>query len=345
MNDVKSNSETNFIGKTWIIVAIVTLVIITLLILEATFSVFLLIFAGILIAVFLCGLSGLIQRKTKWKENICVALSILITFIFITGFFWLVGTKIQSQANELVETLPATLQKARTELSKSSIGEMFLNKITSEETTLKLQQFAASFFKSTFGVLGDVYVVVFIGLFITVSPNTYIDGAVSLIPSSGQKKAQEVFKDLGEQLRKWIKGKLLSMFIVFILTAVGLAILNVPLWLVLALLAGILSFIPNFGPILGLIPAALVGLMQGNATALWIIGLYALIQFVESNFITTLIQQKMVNMPPALIISSQMILGGLTGSWGLILSTPLTVVVILLVKELYIKPRDQRIAE
>ena len=96
MNDVKSNNETNFIGKIWIIVAIVTLVIITLLILEATFSVFLLIFAGILIAVFLCGLSGLIQRKTKWKENICVALSILITFIFITGFFWLVGTKIQS---------------------------------------------------------------------------------------------------------------------------------------------------------------------------------------------------------------------------------------------------------
>ncbi len=62
------------------------------------------------------------------------------------------------------------------------------------------------------------------------------------------------------------------MFVVFELTAIGLAILGIPLWLVLALLASLLSFIPNFGPILALIPAALVGLMQGPQTALWIVG-------------------------------------------------------------------------
>jgi len=66
-----------------------------------------------------------------------------------------------------------------------------------------------------------------------------------------------------------------------------------------------------------------------------------LIQFIESNFITTLIQQQMVNIPPALIISAQMILGALTGSWGLVLSTPLTVVIIVLVKQLYIQKRNK----
>src|SRR5690606_8290151 len=104
--------------------------------------------------------------------------------------------------------------------------------------------------------------------------------------------------------------------------------------------AGLLSFIPNFGPILSLIPAVLVGLMQSPTMALWIVGLYMLIQIVESNFITTLIQHKMVNMPPAMIISAQLILGSLTGSWGLILSTPLTVVLMVLIRQLYIPEKD-----
>ena len=87
---------------------------------------------------------------------------------------------------------------------------------------------------------------------------------------------------LGEQLRKWLKGKLLSMLVVFILTAIGLAILRIPLWLVLALLAGLISFIPNFGPLLALIPAVLVGLLQSPQTALLVVGLYILIQFIKA---------------------------------------------------------------
>lgn len=72
-----------------------------------------------------------------------------------------------------------------------------------------------------------------------------------------------------------------------------------------------------------------------------VIGLYALIQFIESNFITTFVQKKLINMPPALIIISQLIMGILTGGWGLILATPITVIVIVLVlvQELYIKER------
>jgi predicted PurR-regulated permease PerM len=340
LND--NNNELSYSTKIWINVSIFAFTIVVLLILEATFSVFLLIFAGILIAVFFRGLSGLLQRKTKWNEKVCFSLAILATLVLTTGFFWLVGAKIQMQVAELSDTLPKTIENAKAQLAKSPIGEKILERITSKESATKLQGSAATFFKSTFGVFGDLYVVLFIGIFLTVSPKIYINAVVELVPLRGQDEARQIFKLLGLQLRKWIKGKLLSMFVVFVLTAIGLAILGIPLWLVLALLAGLLSFIPNFGPILALLPAALVGLMQGPQTALWIVGLYILIQFIESNFITTLIQQQMVNIPPALIISAQMILGALTGSWGLVLSTPLTVVIIVLVKQLYIEKRNKR---
>src|SRR5690606_15710266 len=336
-NEAKTYS---YIKKVWITNGIVSLTAVSLLLLEATFNVFLLIFAGILIAVFFRGLSGLIQRKTAWNEKVCVGISIAGSLALVVGFFWLIGAQIQTQIAELAETLPKTIENAKSRLEGTPIGDRIIDRAASDESIKSVQQFAGGFFRSTFGVFGDLYVLFFVGIFLTLAPATYINGVVELVPTKGQKKARRIFQELGEQLRNWLKGTLMSMFVVFVLTAIGLFILGIPLWLVLALLAGLLSFIPNFGPILALIPAVLVGFMQSPQTAFWVIGIYMFIQFVESNFITTLIQQKMVNMGPALIISAQMILGALTGSWGLILSTPLTVVVMVLVRQLYIEERD-----
>jgi len=341
-NEPQINTENNlpFQNKVWITAVIFAFIITVLLVIKATFSVFLLVLAGSLIAIFFRGLSAFIQRKTKWKEGLCVAISIIGTLLIVAGVFWLIGAKVQGQIAELMETLPKTIENAKAKLNDSSIGEKIVNKLSSKNSMAKAQVFAGQFFQSTFGVFGDIYAILFIGIFFTISPQTYTKGMVQLIPVKGQKKADQVLDKLGEQLRNWLKGKLISMLIVFVLTAIGLAIIGMPLWLVLALLAGLISFIPNFGPLLALIPAVLVALMQGPETAALVAGLYILIQFIESNFITTLVQQKLLNMPPALIIIAQLLMGALTGAWGLVLATPLTVIVIVLVQELYLKNRS-----
>lgn len=330
----------SFQKKVWITTAIITFTISALLLFKATFNVFLLILAGTLIAIFFRGLSDFIQRKTKWKENVCVAISILGTLFIVAGLFWLIGAKVQTQMTDLMETLPKTIENVKTQMNNSIVGEKIIDKLSSKNSTDKVQVFAGQFFQSTFGVFGDIYVILFIAIFFTVAPQTYIKGIVQLIPLKGQDKANDVLDKLNKQLRNWLKGKLFSMFVVFILTAIGLAIIGMPLWLVLALLAGLISFIPNFGPLLALVPAVLVGLMQSPETAALVVGLYVLIQFVESNFITTLVQQKLIDMPPALIIIAQLLMGALTGGWGLILATPIIVILIVLIQELYIKERD-----
>lgn len=330
----------SFQKKVWITTAIITFTISALLLFKATFNVFLLILAGTLIAIFFRGLSDFIQRKTKWKENVCVAISILGTLFIVAGLFWLIGAKVQTQMTDLMETLPKTIENVKTQMNNSIVGEKIIDKLSSKNSTDKVQVFAGQFFQSTFGVFGDIYVILFIAIFFTVAPQTYIKGIVQLIPLKGQDKANDVLDKLNKQLRNWLKGKLFSMFVVFILTAIGLAIIGMPLWLVLALLAGLISFIPNFGPLLALVPAVLVGLMQSPETAVLVVGLYVLIQFVESNFITTLVQQKLIDMPPALIIIAQLLMGALTGGWGLILATPIIVILIVLIQELYIKERD-----
>lgn len=336
---VESKKNIPFEKKVWITVKIVVLTIAILLIFQSTFRIFLLVLAGSLIAIFFRSISGLIKRLTKFKEGVCVGISIITSLLVVAGLFWLIGAKVQTQITELTETLPKTIDYLKNEINSSSLGENVMNRLTSNSSINKAQSFAGKFFESTFGIFGDIYVVLFIGIFFTISPKIYINGFIELLPTKRQEKGKQVLENLNEQLRKWLKGKLFSMVIVFILTAIGLAIIGMPLWLVLALLAGLISFIPNFGPLIALIPAVLVALMQSPTMAALVIGLYALIQFIESNFITTFVQKKLINMPPALIIISQLIMGILTGGWGLILATPITVIVIVLVQELYIKER------
>lgn len=334
-----NTSDYSFPQKVWITGGIFAFLVVLLLLFKATFSVLLLVLAGTIIAVFFRGLSDLIQRQTKWSEAICLTISILTSLIILILLFWLMGAKVQAQMAQLTETLPATIDNAKSQLNKSSIGQKIVEEISSPDTQKKGQAFAQTFFRSTFGVLGDLYVVLFIGIFFTVSPGVYKNGLLQIVPSQGKKKADAVLMKLGENLKKWLKGMLLTMLIVFVLTAIGLAIIGVPMWLALALIAGLLSFIPNFGPLIALIVAVLVGLMESPATALWIAGLYILVQVVESNFITPMIQQKLINVPPALIIISQLLIAPLTGGWGLVLAMPLMVIILVLVQELYIKKK------
>ena len=334
------NEQYSFPQKVWIVGGILAFIVIMILLLKATFNVLLLVLAGILIAVFFRGLSGLIQRKTKWKEGVCLAISVVGTLILLVLLIWLIGAKVQAQATQLSETLPSTIENAKNQLNQSAIGKKIVERISSPGTQKKASAMAQTFFKSTFGVLGDLYVVLFLGIFFTVSPGLYKKGMVQLVPSGGKKKADDVLTKTADTLKKWLKGQLFAMFVVFVLTGIGLFIIGVPVWLVLALIAGLLNFIPNFGPIIAMIPAVLVAFMQGPATAAWVAGLYILVQVAESNFITPMVQNKLINIPPALIILAQLFVAPLTGGWGLVLATPMMVILIVMVKELYIKKQE-----
>lgn len=332
-----SPNYTLFLNKVWITVGIVALTVVVLWILKAIFSVLLLVLAGVLIALFFRGLSGIIQRKTHWNEKVCLAISMIGTLLIVAGMFWLIGAKVQQQAVELMETIPSTIESAKEKVNQSEVGQKIMERMSSKQSMEKTQGLAGKFFSTTFGVFGDIYVILFIAIFFTISPTPYVEGMVALVPPKGRKKARDVLDKIADYLKGWLKGILFAMFVVFVLTAIGLGIMGMKLWLVLALLAGLISFIPNFGPLIALVPAVLVALMDGPQMALMVAGLYLLVQLLETNFITPLVQQKLIELPPALIILTQVVMGVLTGGWGLVLATPLVVIIVVLVQELYVK--------
>lgn len=331
-----AHSLSHFANKVWITVGITTFAVIIVFIIFRTFNAFLLVLAASLIALFFSAVSGRIKMWTGLKNGVSLALTIALMVVVVGLFFWLVGAEAQNQYKEMQEAVPVIIDNAQSYLNKSDVGQKVSQYISDIENQKKVLPFLQNFFKSSFGVFGDLYIVVFLALFISISPFDYINGAVNLVPRRGKVKAKHLFTDIGFNLKKWIKGAIISGLSVFIMSAVGLLILGVDMWLILAISAGLLNVIPNFGPIIAMIPAVLVALLTSPTQALMVAGLYLTVQIIESNLITPNVQKKLLNTPPALLILFQVLMGTLTGGWGIVLAVPMLVIVITMVKYLYL---------
>lgn len=331
-----AHSLSHFANKVWITVGITTFAVIIVFIIFRTFNAFLLVLAASLIALFFSAVSGRIKMWTGLKDGVSLALTIALMVVVVGLFFWLVGAEAQNQYKEMQEAVPVIIDNAQSYLNKSDVGQKVSQYISDIENQKKVLPFLQNFFKSSFGVFGDLYIVIFLALFISISPFDYINGAVNLVPRRGKVKAKHLFTDIGFNLKKWIKGAIISGLSVFIMSAVGLLILGVDMWLILAISAGLLNVIPNFGPIIAMIPAVLVALLTSPTQALMVAGLYLTVQIIESNLITPNVQKKLLNTPPALLILFQVLMGTLTGGWGIVLAVPMLVIVITMVKHLYL---------
>src|SRR5690606_10657708 len=132
-----------------------------------------------------------------------------------------------------------------------------------------------------FGALTNIFIIIFIGLLLAAQPQVYTRGLLSFIPRRHRAKAAEVYSDVGETLRRWILGQLLTMTAIFVVTWVGLSLIGIPGALVLGFQAGLLSFIPTVGAVIAGVIIILASLGAGMTAVLSAFGLYLLIQFLE----------------------------------------------------------------
>ena len=196
---------------------------------------------------------------------------------------------------------------------------------------------AQSFFHTSFGVLGNLYIIILLGIFFTASPKLYKEGFLKLIPPSNKLLARTVVERISQVLKGWLKGTMLSMVLITILITLGLSVMAIPVALALGLITGLLKIVPNFGSLAAMIPGVLLALTISTETAIITVFIYVVSQAIVSNIVTPLIQKRMINLPPALTIISQVIMGTLSGVLGIILAVPLLAIVIILVDELYVK--------
>lgn len=343
MNEkLSGSSETpfSFQNKVWMVCSITALFVGLIWFFKVTFSVLLLILTGALVALFFHGYARLLQRKLRVPEKIALLISVISTFVIISLLLWFMGAKIQQQITELAKTLPLTVSNAKSQMSKTSLGQKILEKVSSDQISNKIYSYTSTFFNSTFGIFTNIYIVVFLGIFFTISPKIYINGFLALIPAKAKPQTKYTLDRIGFTLTKWLKGQIFSMVIIALLKWIALSILGIPMAIALALIAGILNFIPNFGPLLSMFPAILIALTISVDKAIVVTIVYLLLQIIEGNVITPSIQQKLINMPAALIIIAQLFMGIVSGGFGLVLATPLVAILIVVIQETYVKKMD-----
>lgn len=331
-----------FIQRVGIILGLTLSALLLLGLLGAVFDVLLLLLAATLVALPLRAGARWLSHKTHWRESVSLALVALLALGVLVSLGWFISSAISGQIDQLLEQIPKAIQNAEEKLQQTSLGKRLLKEDLRPEKLVQggspgwLGKISGAL-SATLGSLADLYVILFLAAFFAAEPNLYRQGIILLVPKPGRKRAEEVLDQLSATLLGWLKGKVFSMAVVGILTYLGLWLLGIPLAGALALFAGLITFIPNLGPILALIPAGLFALLEGPQQVLNVVILYMAIQLVESNVLTPLVQKKVISLPPAMVLTSQLIIGIFAGGIGLALATPIMAIVLVLVKMLYLQ--------
>lgn len=325
-------SDRTFVRRTLIVLALAALAI---LFWELR-SLLLMLFGAVVVATVFRSLADRICKLTKVRESLAVAISIFVVLGAMAGLVALFGTQVGRQVQTLGETLPAAWQSFEQRVGDLGLGDQL------RQLADGVRQSSGSFANLSRAVMSvgngiaEVLIVLFGGIYLAAQPRIYKAGALKLIPSARRTLVAEAMDESENALRLWLKGQLIAMVAVGLLTGVGLWLLGVPSALVLGLLAGLLEFIPFLGPILSAVPGVLLALAVSPDLALAVLLLYTAVQQFEGYVITPLVQQYAVELPGVILLFSLLGFGMLFGTLGVILAAPLTVVCYVLVKRLYV---------
>ena len=303
-------------------------------------TILLLAFAGLLLAVALrLPVDLLVRRGMPTALAFVFVFTVLAAVLGALG--WLVVPRLTDELGGLQGELVRSFERTVERLEASRGGRFLLENLRRlpREAGQDGQWLsrAAGVMSTFFGALGAISLVLFTGFFLAVDPEVYRKGFLGLFPPGRRKRARTLLQDIHRTLSWWLLGRLVAMAIVAVLSVVGLMLLGVPLALALGVLAGIFSFIPYLGPVLGAVPAVLIALGEGPMQALYVALVFSGIQILENNLLEPIIEHKTVRLPPALGLTAGLVMALLFGVPGLFLSTPLVAVAIVLVRQLYVE--------
>lgn len=303
-------------------------------------DVFLLVFAGMLLAILLTRAARWGTRRLRLPHIWSLIAVVLSLVAGSAALGWLMLPRIAPQVDELAARLPAAVQSLQRyiqayEWGQAAMARMEVDRLLPSRSDIVAR--IAGVASTTLGGVANLFVILFVGVYGATEPRTYSEGFVLLVPPARRRRAREVLDELDRTLGWWLLGRLCSMVVVGTATGVGLWLLGVPLALTLGLIAAVLSFVPYVGPILAGIPAVLIGLTQGPQQAIYVLVFYFGLQMLESYLVTPLVQRRAISLPPALQLATQVLAGVLFGVMGLALAPPLTAAGQVIVRMVYVE--------
>lgn len=306
----------------------------------------LLLFTGIVLATSLNILVKSFQKRGM-KRIYAVILSAVCLILMAVGCIWIVVPPFIDQFQALGRLVPQGIEKLDTwlDILSEQLDPRIVNLLPDTDELNKqiqplIQQFLGgglTVFYNSLGVLLGTLLLLAITLMLLADPESYRRGFIRLFPAFYRRRVDEILGMCAEGLEGWLVGILFNMVVIAILSFICLVILGIPLALSQAMLAGVMTFIPNIGPTLSVISPMAIALIEAPLKSIAVLVLYIIIQQVESNILTPIVMAQQVSLLPAVTLLSQLFFATFFGFLGLLLSLPLTVVGQIWFKEVIIK--------
>jgi predicted PurR-regulated permease PerM len=297
-------------------------------------------FGGVLFAVAIRAGGSALARHLPIPARWASLLVVLALAAALTLLTMVLGDEVARQIIDLQQRLPGAIARARESLQDSELGRTALSFMSGAATEGFSAATAFRAASATFGVLTDMAIVILLALYLSFSPRTYMHATVELAPPRYQAQVRGALLDTGHALHRWLLGQFVSMTSVGLLTGFGLWLVGVPNAAILGLVAGLLEFVPILGPLVAAVPGIVLALAQGPTTALYAALVYLVVQQLEGSLIMPLAQKWAVELPPALGLLTVVLFGVLFGIPGVLFATPLTVVIMVLVRRFYLERRS-----
>ena len=316
-----------------------------------------LIFAGVLLGVFLDAITGLLGRVMGGPHGVrLLAVGLLLMALF-GGIIFLGGSTIADQSTLLSNTIKSQIVNVKTFLDQHGVDTSFLdlgsltaaadapgaspvaprNLASAGEIASGGGRIVSQTLKlilGTIGAVGNFFIVLFLGLCFAAQPSIYYRGLVGMAPRRYRREVTAIVDDTSEMLRRWLLAQMITMAAVFAVTAIGLGIIGIPGAFILGIQAGLLAFIPTVGALLGGVIIVLAAIASGWVAVVSAFALFLGVHAMESYILTPLIQRQAIDIPPATLFATQILLGIVFGLWGLALALPLMAIAKVVINHL-----------
>lgn len=316
----------------------------------------LLIFTGMLLAVGLNALTIALGRHVRLPHAVRLAIVCIVLATLLAGVAYLGGATIAEQAAVLSSTIKSQISHVRSFLENHGIDTSFFDfsngvsdaaantpsDATPSPATLPrgplpgagaLASSGGAIVSQTFKLLlgtihgvGNIFIVLFLGLAFAAQPGVYRDGLLFLAPAKHRVRATVIIDRISETLERWLIAQIIVMIAVGIVTWIGLAVIGVPGSFILGIQAGLLAFIPTVGAIIAGVVVVLASLASGWIPALSALILFLGVHAMESYVLTPILQRQALDIPPGTLFAFQILLGVVFGIWGLALALPLVAI-------------------
>jgi len=315
-----------------------------------------LIFAGMLLGVALNAMTAMLGRIVKLPHALRLTIVCLVLAGLLSGVVFLGGATIRQQATALSDTIKSQLVSVKALLEKNGIDTSYFelggpNAAPADSSTPAttspprnlpsagaLASSGGAIVSQTFKLLlgtvsavGNFFIVLFLGLTFAAQPSVYRKGLLFMAPGWHRARATIIVDRIGETLERWLIAQIITMFAVFAVTWIGLAIIGIPGSFILGVQAGLLAFIPTVGALIAGLIVVLASLATGWVAAASALVLFLGVHALESYILTPIIQRQALDIPPATLFGFQILLGVVFGIWGIALALPLIAIAKVLI--------------